>query len=98
MKEINLYIIEIIILIFISAIGILGATYYVVNKTDGLENWRRPDGSAIVEVVFDGKTYYCEHAESPAGYPERLVLYRDGGKSYLSLPDKFAVSDPAATE
>lgn len=76
----------------------LGALYLKITEGDGLDDWRRQNGTAIVEVVFDGKTYYCEHAESPAGYPERLVLYRDGGKSYLSLPDKFAVSDPAATE
>lgn len=91
-----IYAAEVLVILFVGIA--LGALYHAMTSHDGLDDWRRPDGAAVVEVVFDGETYYCEHAESPAGYPGRLLLYRNGGRSYLSLPDKFSVTDPAPEE
>lgn len=93
MRE-NLFITVVIYVCVCLLGGILGNLYYrTILKSDGLDEWRRPDGVAIVEVIFEGDTYYCEYSESIAGYPGKLLLYRDDGGSYLLLPDKIAIAN-----
>lgn len=64
--------------------------YYIIKSecNDGLDAWRIGFGCSYV-VTYQGQKYYCDYAESLAGYPEKIVLHR--GEDYLLLPDKYAV-------
>lgn len=81
------------IIVLIISLLILAASIYInVRDDDGLDEWKQAYGLYRIEVIYDGEKYYCEHAESPAGQPERLMLFR-GENYYLMLPDKYAVKE-----
>lgn len=76
-------------LVLVALFLVSGALKIRVQVGDGLSVWRENPGSMKYEVIFEGRTYYCDHVESPAGFPEKLLLYR--GEDHLLLPDKYAV-------
>lgn len=61
---------------------------------DGLSHWRTRSKNYICTVTYQGHKYYCEHAESPAGYLDRIILYRNN--DYLVLPDKISIQKKQA--
>jgi len=64
--------------------------YHIVKSEfkDGLGEWRK-NSDYDCAVMFRGERYYCDQAETLAGHPEKLILYR--GEDYLLLPDKYSV-------
>ncbi|MCK4958677.1 MAG: hypothetical protein KAT00_04745 [Planctomycetes bacterium] len=77
---------------FVAGASIGFYVFVFKSADDGLDDWKQSQGLYMTEVVYGGERYYCDHAESPAGFLDRLILYR-GEHSHLVLPDKYAVME-----
>lgn len=77
-----------IILAIMVLLLVLGVVKIEVNFGDGLGEWRKNSGYDYA-ITYQGRIYYCDHSETMAGFPDKLILYR--GEDFLLLPDKYAV-------